>query len=505
MTTTKSKRPNVLYIMTDQHHADCLGAAGRQVRTPNLDQLAAEGVRFTRAYCNNPVCAPSRSTFITGQYPHTHGILGNDIYELSDRNEETLSAVFRRIGYQTALIGKSHMVGAWDREGFEHIRYCDLCDCDRFDPLQNHYFKHLHDHGLAHLYDLGTLPKDHPGSSIRAFESAIPDAHSLETWTGDETLQFLRSRDELRPFFIHMSFQRPHEPYTVPFDSGLLYDPSEIELPESAVDFFECRFEGKPESIRALASTFGGMPYIPENEDDLRRQLAYYYSLITRIDDQIGRVLEELRRTREYDNTVIVFTSDHGDFAGDHGMINKNVGIYESIHRIPFLLKYEGAPAGRVIDGIMESVDMYPTLCELCEVPLPAGVEGRSLVPVIRDGLPGKPHTVCEWSFPRYSARVNAIRTKRYRFVYYGNGEGELYDHATDPGELKNLYDNKEYAGIRLQLLEKITDHTNNYRVKSSFPQDRITGSATRNGMTRLLHAGQRNWNELAPLYKPRG
>ncbi|WP_164821605.1 sulfatase family protein [Paenibacillus koleovorans] len=498
-------RPHVLYIMADQFHADCLGIEDRQVRTPHLDRLASEGVRFSQAYCNSPICGPSRCTFITGQYPHTHGILGNDIYELDDRNESTLSALFRRSGYQTAVVGKSHMVGAWDREGFEHIRYCDLCDCDRNDPMQNHYFRYLHELGLTDAYDLGTLKAEHPGARVRAFDSLIPDAHSLETWTGNETLQFLRERDERRPFFVHMSFQRPHEPYTVPFDTGLLYDPDEIELPPGIRDLFERRFAGKPEKMRRLAGVVGGMPYIPESEADLRRQLAFYYSLITRIDEQIGRVLDYLRETGEYENTIVVFTADHGDFAGDHGMVNKNIGIYESIHRIPFVLKYPGGPAGVRLNGIMESIDMYPTLCELCEVPLPVSsvpVEGRSLVSVVEGLEAGKPHTVCEWSSPRYEATVNAIRTDRYRLVYYGKGEGELYDCASDPDEVDNRFEDPVYASVRLELLERMFDHINEYRLKSSNSLSKEVGRRTRNTMTRLLHTGQRSWSEVGPLYR---
>jgi len=496
------RRPNVLYLMADQFHAACLGAAGRDIRTPHLDRLAAEGVQFERAYCNNPICGPSRTTFITGQYPHTHGILGNDIRDLDDRNEHTLAAVFRRAGYQTAVIGKSHMIGAWDREGFEYARYCDLCDCDRNDPLANDYFRHLHEHGLASAYDLGTLPPDHPGSRGRAFESSIPERHSLETWTGDETLRFLESRDDTRPFFIHMSFQRPHEPYTVPYDTGLLYDPDAIALPDNAGDWFEHRLAGKPDSLRQLAGSGSGMLFAPADEADLRRQLAFYYSLITRIDEQIGRVLDFVRQSGEYERTIVVFTADHGDFAGEHGLMNKNAGIYEAIHRIPLLLRYPGAPAGSRPRGIVESVDLYPTLCELCGVAVPERVEGSSLTAAAAGDRPGKPQTVCEWSTPHYSERVNAIRTERYRLVYYGQGEGELYDYETDPGELRNRYADPAYAAIRLMLTERMFDHVNRYRARSTAATSKRTGYLTRNAMTRLLHTGQRNWQELEPLYR---
>ncbi len=193
-------RPNVLFLMSDQHHAGALGCAGNQsVATPTLDRLAERGVRFSHAYCNNPICCPSRVSFHTGQYPHTHGMLGNYVYSFPDPNHDTLAAVFRRHGYQTALVGKSHMTRVWDEEGFEHIRYCDMIDAEPDDLLTNHCFRHLVEAGMADLFDTGTLPSNHPVHRQGFFTSAIPLAHSTEVWTGDETIKFLRGRDRDRP------------------------------------------------------------------------------------------------------------------------------------------------------------------------------------------------------------------------------------------------------------------------------------------------------------------
>jgi len=155
-------RPNILFLMSDQHNAGSMGVAGHpNVKTPTLDGIAARGVRFTRAYCNNPICAPSRISFVTGQYPHTHRILGNNNFDLDDTNSATLGATLRRHGYETAMVGKGHMVAKWDREAYEHLRYCDLCDADRRDLTKHHYFRYLIDHGLADRYEDGTLPPDH--------------------------------------------------------------------------------------------------------------------------------------------------------------------------------------------------------------------------------------------------------------------------------------------------------------------------------------------------------
>ena len=498
-----NKKYNVLYIMADQFNASCMGVAGRQIRTPNLDKLANDGIRFNRAYCNNPVCSPSRISFITGQYPHTHRIFGNDVYEAQEYNENTLSAVFRRQGYQTSLVGKSHMIKNWDREGFEYIRYCDLCDCDRNDPLDNHYFRYLHDHGIAHLYDLGRLKEDHPGNQFKAYVSEIPECHSLEMWTGNTAIEFLKNKDESRPFFMHLSFQRPHEPLSVPYDRGLLYDCNEIALPTGATDYFENRFASKPEIMKEYGKHIQGYPYIPESEVDLQRQMAFYYSLITLIDEQIGRVIETLKEMGEYDNTIIVFTADHGDFAGEHGMILKNLGIYESVHRIPFLLKYPNCEKNKVVDEMIESVDLYPTMCELCGIQIPKDVEGQSVIPIVENGKEGKQQVVCEWEFLRYRNKVNAIRTSRYRMVYYGYDEsGELYDIEQDPHELENLYNRSDFQKVKLELLQKMFDHVNRYEVKASFAKDEEIGNRTRNCMTRMLSVGRKNWNEIKSVYR---
>jgi arylsulfatase A-like enzyme len=490
--------------MADQFNANCLGIVQNQVKTPNLDELAHSGVRFERAYCNNPICGPSRSTFISGQYPHTHGVMGNGLYDIRDRNENTLPAVMRRMGYQTAVIGKAHLIGEWIREGFEYTRFCDLCDCEANDPLQNHYYKYLHDHGIADLYDLGRLKPDHPGRSQRGFDSPIPYCHSVETWTGDSTLEFLQNRDETRPFFLHMSFLRPHDPLSVPYDRGLLYDPAQIELPESACDFFENLFAGKPEPMRRHAESWGGYPYIPESKADLQRQLAYYFSLVTLIDEQIGRVFDWLKQRGEYDNTIIIFTADHGDYAGEHGMVLKNIGIYESIQRIPFILKYPGGPNGQAVSEMIESVDMFPTLCELSRVAVPACVEGRSIVPIIEGKEPGKQQAVCEWIYPRLGKRINAIRTADYRMVHYGYKEGgELYDLRSDPHELNNIYDDPSYREIRLELLERIVDHVNDHMLKASPKLERVTDKGAKNSLTRKVHKGMKSWSEIVPLYRP--
>ena len=395
------KRPNILWLMSDQHNARCLGSAGHpDVRTPHLDELAREGVQFSRAYCNNPICGPSRACFISGQYPHTHGILGNDIWNYNQTLPRTVARHFREHGYQTALIGKAHLPKLWLHDGFEHLRFCDLADAERNDPLSCHYFRYLVENGLGDLYDQGRLPATHPGARQRAFTSEIPLAHSLEVWTGDQTLQWLQTRDEERPFFLQMSFQRPHEPLAPSLESADLYCADELTLPASARDYFANQFAGKPEYQRAYVNggtEARGGPYRPHDEADLKRQLAHYYALISTIDAQIGRVFDWLKQTGEWENTIVCYHADHGDFAGEHGLMLKNLGVYESIHRIPFLWKWPACPAGQTRDELVESVDLAPTFCDLAGLLAPTEFEGRSLRAVIGGEAAALDITVCEY------------------------------------------------------------------------------------------------------------
>jgi arylsulfatase A-like enzyme len=489
--------------MSDQHNAACMSHAGRSVRTPTLDWLAAAGVRFINGFCNNPICAPSRISFVTGQYPHIHRHLGNNVRDYPVGNRTTIAALARRHGYQTAQIGKAHMPHGWNVEGYEYLRYCDLCDAERDDPLTTHYFRYLYDHGIADLYDFGTLPPGHPGRLEHSFVSRIPHEHSIEVWTGNETLAFLKGRDRRRPFFCHMSFQRPHPPYAPSFERAALYRTEDVDLPPGADELRETGFASKPAFQRAAVAR-GRSALVPADEGDLRLRLSRYFALITIIDEQIGRVVDYLRAEGELEHTVICYVADHGDFAGDHGLVNKNFGIYESIHRIPYLLYYPGCPAGAVVDGLVESVDLYPTLCALMDVEAPAGVEGRSLLPGVSGESAGKDAVFCEWSWGPAGRMVHAVRTPDYRLVYYGAGaDGELYDRRTDPGEATNRYRDPEYRAVRLDLLERLADHIAHYGKESDTAQDRRIDHQTRNSVTRQIHKGMKRWPDLAPLYVP--
>jgi choline-sulfatase/uncharacterized sulfatase len=454
------RKVNVLWLMSDQHNAGCMGIAGHpDVRTPNLDGIARRGTRFTRAYCNNPICAPSRSSFLSGQYVRSHGISGNFVRSVKS-DAPNLARLFRQNGYETALIGKAHLPAQWVEEGFEYIRFSDLCDARPCDPVSCHYFKDLVDAGLADLYDQGRLLPAHPGYGDRAFISELPEEYSLEAWTGREAVKFLEQRDVSKPFFLKVSFQRPHDPYAPPAERAGEYDPITLSLPDNACDYLERSFAGKPTFQQEYVQKEKGMgyPFRSQNASELKEQMAAHFTLVTMIDDAIGEVIKTLEAQGELDHTVIVYVADHGDFAGEHGLMLKNFGIYESIHRIPFIIAGPGVPENRVRDMIVESVDMYPTLADLAGLSCEPEVDGTSRVPEMIRGTGGSGETVCEWEFLHPQSHVYALRNERYRFVWYKEApdDGELYDHQSDPGELNNLFHDPETADLRRNFCQQI-------------------------------------------------
>lgn len=477
--------------MSDQHHAGCWGGGGRsEVRTPTLNRLASRGVTYPRAYCNNPICGPSRACFLSGQYVYRHGISGNKLSGLHTGPHRNLALTFRENGYETALIGKGHLPKSWLEEGFAYRRYCDLTDAERDDPQTCHYFDHLVRRGLADEYDLGFIPRGCPGSDMEAFVSKIPWEDSVEVWTGDQAVEFLQNRSSHQPFFLQLSFQRPHDPYAPSPECKDYYDPENIELPANAIDYLERRFVGKPAFQRDYAKlpSGSGYPYRPKDKTDLRRQLAAYYSLITTIDQQIGRVMDHLESRGLLANTVILYHADHGDFAGEHGLMLKNFGIYEAIHRIPWIMSYPGCPAGTVDERMVESVDLFPTLCQLAGLEIPAGGDGDSIV-----GAPKvvEKSIICEWDFLSHpQERVYAVRNERYRLVYFLSEpeDGELYDLNADPGEITNLW--TSHPDVRSRMMARLVDYMSGVSRQHSPADDKLFAAQYRNSATTMIHNG---------------
>ena len=442
--------PNILLIMTDQHNARCLSCAGEPVlQTPNIDRLAAEGVRFTNAFANSIHCGPSRISFLTGMYEHSHRRHRNRDEPPDHLNP--ITSLLRNAGYRTAIIGKGHLGVEWPRRQFDHCRFSFPTDSLCNEPLSCHYFKFLVDHGMADNYDLGT---NYTYSEQPAITSPLPLDYCEEEWIGNEAVKYIESEGDENPYFLFMSFTRPHNPLTVPAPYDRMYDPKKIQLPPNWNDTCQGKAERQQQGARGELN----YPFRPNDEGELRKCLSHYYGLVSLIDRQVGRVLQTLTERGQLDNTLVIFTSDHGDFAGEHGFMYKNLGFYDAIHRIPLVIRYPRAfRQNQTFDPFVESVDLYPTLTQILNFTDPWTVQGRSFLDAVRDNAAwNKQTSICE--HVKSGTYHLSLRNHRYRLTldvapFIGTDESELYDYEIDPQELKNCWNDPAYSGVREKLL----------------------------------------------------
>jgi arylsulfatase A-like enzyme len=437
--------PNVLFILTDQHNANAMGCAGDPVvRTPGMDRLAREGAMMRYAYANSAHCGPSRVSFLTGMYEHSH--LRHLNTDEPPGHLNPLPGRLRERGVRTAFVGKGHIGVRWPREQFDHTAFGYPTDAESGDVLSCDYLRYLVDRGEIENFD---LKRSFTYTDTPAQPSPMPFEHSTEVWTGNETIRFLQERDRDQPFFCFTSFVRPHNPLCVSPPHDTMYDPDEIPLPANTDD----RFEGKSEKQKKAARGEMAYPHRPKTEAELKKCMAHYYALVSIIDMQIQRILEELDNQGILDDTVVIYSADHGDFVGEHGFMYKNLGLYEAVHRIPFLIRYPKAiPAETVFDGFVESVDLYPFLTELLGLDNPWTVQGRSFLSAVRGEEPWtKPAVLCEHVKEYHHM---AIRTRTHRLVFDAtHAENELYDLEADPGETVNIWDDPAARDVREGLL----------------------------------------------------
>ncbi len=448
---TAADRPNVLLILIDdlKPALGCYGDAA--ARTPNMDALAARSMRFELAYCNQAVCAPSRFTLMLGSHSTSTGLYGlGSLLRDVVPDAVTMPQFFARHGYRTESLGKVFHIGhgnQGDPDSFSVPHFKDKV-IEYVDPestggqltREEAYFEN------KMLGAIGTLPRG------AAFESpAVDDESYADGRVAAEAIKRLQSAKQRReenntPFFMAVGFARPHLPFSVPKRYWDLHDPAKLPLPE---------YEDLPAGAPPVAGKRGGeiTNYSPVPEKgplpvDLKRKLIHgYYASTSYVDAQIGKVIRELDRLDLARNTIVVLWGDHGFHLGDLGIWTKHTN-YEQANRIPLLISAPGVTApGSSTRQLAESVDLYPTLAELAGLPAvqgPQPMDGRSLVPVLRDPAA----RVRDHAFHAYPhARLGrAIRTERYRFVEWKNVDEpdaaaalELYDYMTDPLETKNL------------------------------------------------------------------
>ena len=447
-----AEKPNVLMILVDDLKPviGCYGNA--MAKTPNIDALAGQGMRFDLAYCNQAVCAPSRFTLMLGSHSTSTGLygLGSQLREIVP-DAVTLPQYFAKHGYHTQSLGKVFHIGHGnhgDPESFDEPHFHEKV-IEYVDPASTDGGKLTREEAYFTNQKLGEIKSLPRGA---AFESPdVDDDAYADGRVAEEAMKRLRAAKERRerdgtPFFMACGFARPHLPFSTPKKYWDLYDPQTLPMP---------KFEDLPAGAPAVAGKRGGeitnYKPVPEKgglDDELKRELIHgYYASVSFVDAQIGKVVSELGRLGLSDNTIVVLWGDHGFHLGDLGIWTKHTN-YEQANRIPILMVAPGvARSGSSTKQLAESVDIYPTLAELAGLPAPAvpqPIDGISLVPVLKNPKV----RVRDHAYHAYPKRAlgRAIRTERYRFVEWktpgepeDSAECELYDYKVDPLETKNL------------------------------------------------------------------
>ncbi|MCG7408521.1 arylsulfatase [Paenibacillus sp. ACRRX] len=449
MTTSSdsSQRPNVLLITVDQMRFDCLSIAGHPVvETPNLDELARTGVRFDRAYSATPTCVPARAAIFTGQSQRTHGRVG---YQdgVPWNYDTTLPGELAKAGYHTQCVGKMHVYPARRLLGFHNVVLHDgylhhnrnrshVAAKDHYDQVDD-YLNWLRERVPgADLTDLGL---DCNASTV-ARPWHLPEMLHPTNWTVTQSIDFLRRRDPDKPFFLWMSFVRPHPPFDPPQAYLDLYADAEFQAP--VVGDWADGDDAMQEGLNPV--TFRGK--VPQRR--LKQAMAAYYALITHIDHQIGRFLQVLNEYGELNNTIIMFTSDHGELLGDHHLFRKSMP-YEGSTRVPFIVNdpggWLGLKQGAVLSEVIEMRDIMPSLLEAASVPIPSSVDGQSIWKLARAVPTEKTDALIEGTavsdLPALSGRTRNIEASAWRSYLHGEqAQGDASNHWLTNGKEKYIW-----------------------------------------------------------------
>jgi arylsulfatase A-like enzyme len=444
-------RPNVLLITTDYQSALDVPAIGhRFLRMPTLDRLCAEGAVFRRHYSTAPICIPARNTWITGQYPHTHGKWEN-IGGWVPEGSPVLMQELAGHGYQTTAVGKLHL-GFPDETplgGFH--RWVSA------DRKGNYGSANQQDDYATFLAERGLVRDDY---LRRGVEAAVPHVYDwpwdeswhIDAWVGERALEIVERGELQAPWFLWLSFNGPHNPWDPPARCSAPYKDMDLPLGHT----FPGELQTKPTDHTRLRYNYTGEIARLIDADPMRRDQiihairAGHYGNLTFIDEQIGRVIDALERRGELDDTVVLWTSDHGSHLGDHDLIHKGTH-YDASARVPFVVRYPGRVEPGERSGLTGHVDLMPTILSLVGAQPPDTIEGRDLTPVL-EGVPSMQEEV----FIEIRGNVSIVTDRWKMGLYPHDGDGDLYDLEDDPFELINRFDDDDYARVREELTERI-------------------------------------------------
>lgn len=470
-----NKKANILLLFSDQHKASVLGCEGHSdVMTPNIDRLANEGLRFSRAYSQDAICVPSRSSMITGLYPRSIGCFSNDDRSTMMAKATSMQKTFQANGYRTGAFGKRHIFSECD-EGWD-VKAGHFYS----ENPEDNYVSWINEQGYGSAFardwatEFGKCPNgmddgiDYNISLMSTQVSELPETMTMEAFTKTRALQFMEEcHEQEQPFFCFASFYRPHQPYTplkaymdmYPHDqwgAGVKVG-STIRMPETlhqAVEELPPYFRDQHNGTNRVWR----LDLARKDEQLYRSYIAAYYALVTEIDSHVGDIMSAIKEMGITEETIIIYTSDHGDFVGSHGMVEKCASghnVYEDTLRVPMIIKWDGIKAkGLKRDELVELVDLYPTLVDLCGLDgsiIYQELQGKTIRPLL-DNSVCQPFRVS--SVSENNAQITVI-TDRYKYGHWkiDNGEKDmLFDMKADPLEISNLISDDGY----LEVVEKM-------------------------------------------------
>lgn len=487
-----SERPNILIISADQHRSDCLGVTGRRIKTPHLNSLARLGTRFEGCITPSVVCQPARASLLTGQLCRTHGVHDNGLDLEPCIGERGFAGTLANQGYQTAFFGKANFSTYENRiptgtpecikssakyaedwhgpyMGFQLVELT-LPGSGGFAPAVppqgQHYERFYHaNNRAAEKQKLYSSNGNAVQIADQCWHSRLPPAHHNTPWTADRAINWLRqARDSRQPFCSWVSFHDAHHPFDCPEPWSRLHDAKDVDLPvhrtlnvDSLPWWYRSALASEEDCVSENSSAKPSRTKTAEQSDQqLREIIANVYGQIAFIDDQVGRLMNVLDELGISDNTHVFYTSHHGDWLGNHGLVFKGPMFFESLLRVPLIWRGPNVPANRVVYEPVSTLDLSPTLMALSESEPQLAQHGQNLQALL-DGKTKREYAMCEWEL--LSGRSNiplslrCVRTRTYKLTRDMNsGHGELYDLLADPDEQENLFDNPAAIDARQRL-----------------------------------------------------
>jgi arylsulfatase A-like enzyme len=431
------RRPNVVFLLSDDQQPDTIHALGNErIHTPNLDRLVRTGTAFTRAICANPICTPSRAEILTGCSGFRNGTL--DFDRPIDPELPHWAQTMRDAGYHTWYVGKWHNDGLPTQRGYEETRGLFMGGGGRWAvPTFDWNGKPVTGYrGWIFRSDDGRL---HP-------ERGVGLSPNISQSFADAAIELIQRKPD-RPFFLHVNFTAPHDPLLLPFGYEALYDPEKMPVPKNFLPehpFDHGNFRGRDEQLFEW----------PRTEREVRRELAVYYAVISHMDEQIGRILKALEDSGQSDDTLVIYSSDHGLAVGQHGLRGKQ-NMYEHTLGVPLIFSGPGIARGELRSAQCYLRDLYPTVCDLAGIPIPPTVEGQSLKPV----LTGEKAAIYPHVFGYFRNVQRAVRTDRWKLIHYPQiGRYQLFDLEHDPDELNDLSADPRHAATRAELQQTLAE-----------------------------------------------